>query len=115
MTESSRSKPAISLIIPTLDREDSLCSTIDHFLTQKHQLLDLIVIDQTTAHCGDTVRFLAGVTNRIHYVPVKYKSLTRARNHGVSIAKGDVVLFVDDDIVPSRGFVAAHASAYLDS
>jgi glycosyltransferase involved in cell wall biosynthesis len=38
--------------------------------------------------------------------------LSQARNTGVAAARHDVVLFIDDDAVAPRGWVAAHIAAY---
>lgn len=38
--------------------------------------------------------------------------LSRARNRGAAAAAGEVVLFIDDDAVAPRGWVAAHLAAY---
>jgi len=38
----------------------------------------------------------------------------KARNMGIQIAKGDIIIFVDDDIKPLPGLISGHLSAYED-
>ncbi|MFZ5469898.1 MAG: glycosyltransferase [Myxococcota bacterium] len=47
----------------------------------------------------------------LRFVPSSPPSLTRARNTGVRNTNGDLVIFVDDDVVLEPGFVAAHVEA----
>jgi glycosyltransferase involved in cell wall biosynthesis len=39
----------------------------------------------------------------------------RARNHGVSLAKGRFVVFIGDDTVPERTFLSEHARTHAES
>lgn len=106
----------VSVVVPTLNRDQPLCETIRYFLEKEsYPALEIIVIDQSDRHDKETVTFFEQRRDRVQYVQVSYKSLPRARNHGVSLATGDVVLFVDDDVIPDPGFVDAHVSAYVDS
>ncbi|MDB4875817.1 MAG: glycosyl transferase family 2 [Gemmatimonadetes bacterium] len=105
----------LSVVIPTLNREESLCATIEHFVSREtYDRFEVIVIDQTASHSAETERYLASAASRIRLVRVDYRSLPRARNHGVRLAAGEVVVFVDDDVIPTDGFLAAHAAAYAD-
>jgi GT2 family glycosyltransferase len=107
--------PVISVIIPTLNRERSLCTTLEYFLTrEKYWPFEIIVIDQSVGHERSTVEFLERASDRIKHVMVEYKSLTTARNHGLQLAIGEVVVFVDDDTEPFDGFLTGHVKPYLD-
>ncbi|MHB1846322.1 MAG: glycosyltransferase [Deltaproteobacteria bacterium] len=48
---------------------------------------------------------------RLRFVFSSPPSLTRARNVGVAATTGELIIFVDDDVVLDRGFVVAHVKA----
>lgn len=109
------STPRVSVIVPTLHRDAPLRTLLRYFLEEEsYQPFELIVIDQSDQHDQETREFLSAVAHRMIYIQADYKSLPKARNHGVSLASGEVVVFVDDDAEPMRGFLAAHASTYVD-
>ncbi len=105
----------VSVIIPTLNRDEPLCTTLEYFLNREtYKPFEIIVIDQTERHDEVTSRFLEEMAHRFTHVRVNYTSLTRARNHGVRLAQGDIVVFVDDDTEPYAGFLAGHVAPYAD-
>jgi GT2 family glycosyltransferase len=113
--ESHRDTPMISVVIPTLNREEPLCNTLRYFLeVETYPEFEVIVIDQSDNHAEATRNFLAEHAAQIRYVVPNYKGLPKARNHGVQIAKGEIVVFVDDDVEPAPGFLLAHARCYVD-
>src|SRR5262245_45227812 len=111
----TRQEPMISVVIPTLNREEPLCNTLRYFLeTETYPSFEVIVIDQSDGHLEATREFLAHNADSVRYVTVDYKSLPRARNHAVRLAKGEIIVFVDDDVEPVPGFLLAHARCYVD-
>lgn len=115
MPENGAKAPLISVIIPTLNREELLVATIRYFLEHEtYQPFELIVVDQSDLHEPETVRYLESVASRIRLEHPAFKSLTKARNYGLGIAKGEIVVFVDDDVEPYEGFLSGHAAPYAD-
>ena len=107
--------PFLSVVIPTLNREQPLCTTLRYFLEQEtYAPFEVIVVDQSERHEPQTVAYLDSVASRIRLERVSFKSLPRARNHALKMAKGEIVVFVDDDVEPWDGFLAAHAAPYAD-
>ncbi len=49
--------------------------------------------------------------DRLRFVLSSPPSLTRARNVGLAATSGDLVVFVDDDVLLGKGFVSAHVAA----
>lgn len=114
---SSRKPPFISVVIATLNRERILCETITSILAQDYPDFEIIVVDQTEKHDDETQRFLHvhHAEGRIRWIRESIKGASRARNIGAYYAKGDVLLFVDDDVTALPGLISAHARRYHDS
>jgi glycosyltransferase involved in cell wall biosynthesis len=95
-------KPAVSVIIPTYHRDDSLCRTLQTLLAQDWPDFELIVVDQSPRHNEETARYLEQIRDRILYITSSNPNLPAARNTGVRASSGLIVVFFDDDIqVPS--------------
>ncbi len=95
--------PALSIIIPTFLRERVLWDTVADL---RHQLRfddELILIDQNR----QPLRIPDSLADtRIRLARLSIASLTRARNLGISLAKHDCMVFLDDDIIPNPDLLA---------
>jgi GT2 family glycosyltransferase len=106
--------PIISVIIPTYQREAVLCDTLASVLAQDYPTYDVIVVDQTQTHLPDTQTCLEQLqrSGSITLYRVPWASLPAARNLGIEQSAGDVVLFIDDDVVLPTGYLYAHAQVF---
>lgn len=77
---------------------------------------EILVIDQTERHASDVEAALTASERdgRVRRVRLSPPSITAAMNTALLEARRALVLFLDDDIVPAPGLVAAHAAAYDD-
>jgi GT2 family glycosyltransferase len=97
-------------VIVTYQRHAALCST----LRAMAPLVDpdngeLIVVDQ----CPDSSlppEILA--IPYIRYIVLDKPGMVNARNIGLGMAKGRIVLFFDDDVIPSDNLIKFHLKAY---
>jgi GT2 family glycosyltransferase len=75
---------------------------------------ELLVIDQSATHLGTTTRQLEQLQlqGAIQWIRVQSPGLTKARNLGVSLSRGEYVIFVDDDVrIENEAFITAHVSS----
>jgi GT2 family glycosyltransferase len=102
--------PSLSVAIPTLGREEVLLNTVEALLALEQAADEILVIDQTPTHAEETARALKGWHDggRIRWLRLTRASIPFAMNVGLREAASEVVLFLDDDIVPEAGLVAAH-------
>lgn len=107
--------PSVSVVIATYRRGAELRRAIGDALAQTYSPLELIVVDQTEEHDEATQRFVGSIDDpRFAYFLVTPASLPAARNFGLDRAKGDIVIFIDDDVTLPAGFVQAHVDAFDD-
>ena len=108
--------PLISVIIPTYNREEPLRDSIADVLKQDYPHLELLAIDQTPTHKPEIEAYLQSQANagKIRWFRVNWASLPGARNYGVRRANGEIIIFLDDDVVLPEGFLKAHARNYME-
>ncbi len=110
-------KLTLSIVIPTYKREKVLINTLEfllsHALTTKG-FLELILVDQTSQHELETEHRLLEWkdTDTIKWLRLDQPHLTRSMNLGLLKARGDIVLFTDDDIIPNENLIEKHLSAH---
>jgi glycosyltransferase involved in cell wall biosynthesis len=75
---------------------------------------EVIVVDNgstdTTPECLRT--WETGGPSRRRVLVEPEPGVSRARNRAIDAARGDIVLFLDDDAIAPRGWVEAHLAAY---
>lgn len=90
--------PSLSVIIPTKNRPTALAAALKSIDAQTVRPDEVIVIDQSA---GAPYASISG--------------LTVARNVGVERARGDILLFIDDDVTLHPDFVANLLRAYKEN
>lgn len=95
---------SVSVVIPTLGRPAKVHSTVKYLLAlQAPGLIDIIVVDQSTS-ANTGLSELSFFDQRLHVLRVSVKNVSRARNTGVQHAQGEVIVFLDDDLLPCTGY-----------
>jgi glycosyltransferase involved in cell wall biosynthesis len=104
--------PAVSVLIPTLDRYPHLFNLLNQLRAQTAPPLEIIVIDQTGGAERD-----ATWPERFADLPLRVIYRDRpgqcsSRNAGLQLVEGDMVLFLDDDDEAPPDLIAKHL-AYI--
>ena len=104
----------MSVVVPTFNRVRRLTRVLDALATQSSQPSEIIVVsDGSTDGTSAYLRSL-DPDRRVRTIEQENAGVSAARNAGAAAATGDLLLFVDDDLVPSRELVTAHVVAHLD-
>ena len=94
----------ISVVIPTRNRPEDLADLLSTLLNQDHLPLEVLIIDDSEEDSTKRVTDLfkpdfEAVGCKLKYVKGNCDGLPAARNLGVKISRGDLILFLDDDIL----------------
>jgi len=106
----------VSVVIPTYRREQVLLDTV-RFLHQLHPpAAEILVVDQSEEHQPSTLDALRAWERdgTIRWLRLTRPSIPHAMNTGLERAHGDVVVFLDDDIIPDARLLSAHVLAHSD-
>ena len=107
----------IDVVIPSFGRPTTLNATLRMLLDQDTLPRRVIVVNQTPAidNAEPALQLAyrdAGV--ELNWINRSHPSLCGARNDALAAAKGEICLFLDDDIIPPRNLVGGHWERHHD-
>lgn len=87
--------PLVSVIIPTYNRAEIICQTVDNVFQQTYSNFEIIIVDDGST--DDTPARLRQYGDRIRVVKQSNAGPAAARNHGARVARGEIIAFQDSD------------------
>jgi glycosyltransferase involved in cell wall biosynthesis len=114
--------PTISVVIPTYNRAALIGEAIASVVDQQYPHLEIIVVDDgSTDETEQVVRAISlgnegsrAPTPALHYIKQANGGPSRARNHGIAVATGELIAFLDSDDLYLPGKLAAQAHVFRD-
>lgn len=104
-----------TVIMCTVGSSDMLEEAVRAVLAQDHQRFTLVVVDNAP-DTGLTRAKLAGIEDtRLSIVSASRPGLSRARNRGVLAARGEVIVFTDDDAIVDPHWLTAMIDPFTAS
>jgi glycosyltransferase involved in cell wall biosynthesis len=102
--------PLVSIIIPTYNRLPRLKQVIAAIEAQEFPLERAEVIIISDGSTDGTHEYLEGLRTplSLRFIPQTNAGPAAARNNGFRNARGEYVLFIDDDVVPGPQLVGEH-------
>ena len=101
--------PSVSVVVTTYNRRALLPRVVEPLLADPATTELIVVVDGCDDGSLQLLEELAIRDRRLRPVFVENRGRSRARQAGVELAEGEVILLVDDDVVASTGLVSGHA------
>ena len=108
----------ISVIIPTRNRADLLSLAIQSLLSQsldKDHFETLIVDNGSADHTEEVVKKSINQLPNLRYIQAPEPGLHIGRHRGMREAKGDILVFTDDDIEATPAWLESYHHLFSDS
>ena len=107
----------ITLIICTYNREKYITPLLNSIAKNDYSTMDyeILLVDNncTDNTCGVCEQFAAGHPEiTLRYVVETEQGLSAARNKGIKEAKGDIIIYVDDDALVDADYIRNYAEHF---
>ena len=106
--------PSLSVVVCTCANAQLTLRCVRALLACEYPSLEVIVVDNRPARSPVAAALAAelGSDERVCHCTEPRRGLAHARNAGLALARGDLVAFVDDDIVVEPAWASAVAAAF---
>lgn len=101
-----------SLIIPTRNKATFLARTLASFENQRCRDFEAVIVDDGSEDATREVVRSFGEAIDIRYIRRAHRGRAAARNAAIRAARGDLLIFCDDDRLASESFVEDHVAAH---
>lgn len=113
IVRAQKGTPLVSVVVATRDRPSSLKRCIDSLLGLEYPCFEIVIVDnsfsdQTEQYARALQPHVQSGSARaaVRYIRERTPGLSRARNSGISEAAGEIIAFVDDDVVVDRAWLS---------
>jgi glycosyltransferase involved in cell wall biosynthesis/peptidoglycan/xylan/chitin deacetylase (PgdA/CDA1 family) len=113
--ESRPATPTISATVITRNRAELLARTLPTVLEQQLPggSFEVIVVDDGSSDATPQVLEQLSARHELHLVRQPPRGVGAARNAAMEAAGGEIVLFLDDDLLCEPGLLTAHLTAHM--
>lgn len=99
----------VSIVMPVYNRGFMLKQVIESLLGQTYKKIEFILVDNgSTDNTADVIKSFP----QVRYVYRPNGGCAAARNTGIKNASGDIVLFIDSDVICPADLAGTHAACH---
>jgi GT2 family glycosyltransferase len=101
-----------SVVIPTRNRDETLARCLTNLLKQREQIpIQIVVTDDGGS--ASTRHMIASTFSGAQWTAGPQRGPAANRNHGATLATGDFIVFLDDDVEPDPDLLSGYRAAIV--
>lgn len=106
----------VSIIIPVYNEENKIRNCLDSIQCQEYKNYEVIIVDDgSTDRTGSICDFYAKNDSRFKVIHEKNKGVSFARNKGIGVATGKLLMFIDSDDFVKPDFIGYYVDKQKES
>src|SRR5581483_6296703 len=103
----------LSVIVPTRDKAEHLDRTLASYCAQTHGDFEVVIADDGSRDdAGERVAARWRERFAVEYLRQPHRGRAACRNRAIAAARGELLVFADDDRLAAPQFLAEHARLY---
>ncbi|WP_214662705.1 glycosyltransferase family 2 protein [Amazonocrinis nigriterrae] len=108
---------SVSILICTCNRAESLRHTLESLAqvnVPENLSCELIVVDNASSdRTAEIIQSFSMPNMPVRYISELQRGLSKARNAGIAAARGEIILFTDDDVRPPHNWIEGMCAPIL--
>ena len=106
--------PLISVVVATRERPETLRDCLNSLLGMRYprHAFEIIVVDNAPETDITSEMIAREFLGQVRYLREDRRGLSSAHNRGLDVARGEIIAFVDDDVIVDRHWLAAIAEGF---
>jgi glycosyltransferase involved in cell wall biosynthesis len=108
------SLPSVTTVVTTHNRRDTVVKLVGLLLPDQAADEIVVVADGSTDGSAEALAEIAKADPRLRIVETAGRGEAGARQVGAEAATSEIILFLDDDVMPTEGLVGGHARHHRD-
>ena len=111
--ESEEKRARISVVIPTKNRIADLKECISSLMNQSILINELIIVDGSDR--DDIKKYIRSLKKpfKVKYIKQMKGGNAHARNIGIKFSSGDIIIFIDDDVILDKDCIRHLISVFI--
>ncbi len=109
--EPQPAQPLLSVVVCTYNGARTLAEALRALAKQTYTHYEVLVIDDGST---DDIAGIASAFHQVLYHRVDHAGLSAARNSGMNLAKGEIIVYTDDDCAPDEDWLLRISEAFDD-